>query len=102
VQVLGDVDDLLARHKLLIGPRGDPTGLVGVSAVVQASHTDKQTTALVRTDGRFERGDAGRPGHDPRWRVDDLNLEDLVLAYLSAPSAGALPGPSRTDQEVSR
>jgi ABC-type multidrug transport system ATPase subunit len=99
VQVLGAVDDLLAGHRLLIGPRRDPSGLVGVSAVVQARTTDKQTTALVRTDERFEHG---RHGHTPEWTVEDVGLEDLVLAYLSDPSAGALPGPIRTSPEVSR
>jgi ABC-2 type transport system ATP-binding protein len=102
VQVLGDVDDLLAGHKLLIGPRRDPATLGGVAAVVHASDTDKQTTALVRTNARFELSQPGRPGHDPKWTVEDVGLEDLVLAYLSEPLAGTLPGPSRTDPEVVR
>ncbi|HET9290247.1 MAG TPA: ATP-binding cassette domain-containing protein, partial [Actinomycetes bacterium] len=88
VQVLGPVDDLLARHKLLVGPRSagaDPARIAGVAAVVKATSTDRQSTLLVRTDG---------PVRDPALAVADVTLEDLVLAYLADPSAGALPGPS--------
>jgi ABC-2 type transport system ATP-binding protein len=86
VQVLGGVESLLASHKLLIGPHRDPAGIAGVAAVVRASHTDRQSTLLVRTDG---------PIHDPAWSVHDVALEDLVLAYLADTSVGVLPGPAR-------
>ena len=101
VQVLGAVEDLLSAHKVLIGPRREPSTFTG-AVVVQASHTDKQTTLLVRTEGDFERSRLERLRHDPEWTVEDVALEDLVLAYLADPSAGALPGPSRTDPEVTR
>jgi ABC-2 type transport system ATP-binding protein len=84
VQVLGPVDDLLDRHRLLVGPRRDPAGIAGVAAVVRATHTDRQSTLLVRTEG---------PVRDPSLMVSDVTLEDLVLAYLADPSAAALPGP---------
>jgi ABC-2 type transport system ATP-binding protein len=84
VQVLGPVDDLLERHRLLTGPRRDPDRIAGVAAVVRATHTDRQSTLLVRTDG---------PLRDPALTVGDVTLEDLVLAYLADPSAGTLPGP---------
>lgn len=85
MQVLGPVDELLDRHRLLVGPRRDPAGIAGVAAVVRATHTDRQSTLLVRTDG---------PVRDPALRVADVTLEDLVLAYLADPSAGTLPGPA--------
>ena len=85
VQVLGPVDDLLERHKLLVGPRRDPDRIAGVAAVIRATHTDRQSTLLVRTDG---------PVRDPAMAVADVTLEDLVLAYLADPSAGTLPGPA--------
>jgi ABC-2 type transport system ATP-binding protein len=85
VQVLGPVDELLDRHKLLVGPRRDPAGIAGVAAVVRATHTARQSSLLVRTDG---------PVRDPGLTVDDVTLEDLVLAYLADPSAGTLPGPA--------
>jgi len=91
VQVLGAVDALLAEHKLLVGPRHEAASIAGVGTVVQQSHTDKQSTLLVRTNGTI---------HDPLWTVQDITLEDLVLAYLAEASAGALPGPTRIDTGV--
>lgn len=74
VQLVGTVDDLIATHRHLIGPRhgNDPIG--GVAAVVRTSHTDRQSTLLVRTDG---------PITDPMWTVREASLEDLILAYLA-------------------
>jgi ABC-2 type transport system ATP-binding protein len=92
VQVLGAVDDLLTEHKVLIGPhRAAVSGIPGVKAVVRESHTDKQSTLLVRTSG---------PIHDPTWKVHDVSLEDLVLAYLADASVGTLPGPLHIAQKV--
>jgi ABC-2 type transport system ATP-binding protein len=86
VQVLGTTEELLARHKLLIGPyREQQPPIAGVAQVVRASHTERQATLLVRTDG---------PIHDPAWKAHEVTLEDVVLAYLADPSAGALPGPA--------
>jgi ABC-2 type transport system ATP-binding protein len=73
VQVAGDIDTLLATHRRLTGPRRDPSTLPPDQYVVSASHTDRQTTLLVRTDG---------PVIDPTWTVSELSLEDLVLAYM--------------------
>ena len=84
VQVLGDVESLLSTHKLLVGPRRDRTEVAGVTAVIEAQHTERQSTLFVRTDG---------PILDPAWSVQDVSLEDVVLAYLGRPTASALPGP---------
>jgi len=73
VQVAGDIDHLLATHHRLTGPRRDPSQLPSDHRVVSMSHTDRQSTFLVHTDG---------PILDPAWEVSRLTLEDLVLAYL--------------------
>jgi ABC-2 type transport system ATP-binding protein len=88
VQVLGAVDDLLAEHKLLIGPYREEPAIAGVATIVRQSHTGKQATLLVRTNGVI---------HDPAWQVHDVTLEDLVLAYLANATAGSLPGPAHLD-----
>ncbi|MFI7606294.1 ABC transporter ATP-binding protein [Micromonospora sp. NPDC049366] len=74
VQLVGGVDDIVAEHRQLIGPRhtGGPIG--GVAAVIRASHTDRQSTLLVRVDGEIT---------DPAWTVREVSLEDLILAYLA-------------------
>jgi ABC-2 type transport system ATP-binding protein len=74
VRVAGPVEDLLATHHLLSGPRRDPASLPGGMQVISASHTDVQTTLLVRSSG---------PVLDPAWTVSEVGLEDLVLAYMS-------------------
>jgi ABC-2 type transport system ATP-binding protein len=73
VQLVGDVDDLLGCHHRLIGPRRDPASLPGDQQVIEASHTDRQTTLLIRT---------ASPILDPTWTVEPIGLEDLVLAYM--------------------
>jgi ABC-2 type transport system ATP-binding protein len=73
VQVAGDIEHLLATHHRLTGPRRDPETLPGDQQVISASHTDVQSTYLVRTE---------QPILDPAWEVSTLTLEDLVLAYM--------------------
>ncbi len=90
VRVAGPVEDLLATHRLLSGPRRDPATLPDGLEVVSASHTDVQTTLLVRTVGSVL---------DPAWTVSELGLEDLVLAYMSQ-AAGR--GDSRRHLEVQK
>jgi ABC-2 type transport system ATP-binding protein len=77
VRVAGEVEELLATHHRLTGARRDPTRLPADQQVVSASHTDRQTTLLIRTDA---------PIHDPAWTVSQIGLEDLVLAYMGAPA----------------
>jgi ABC-2 type transport system ATP-binding protein len=74
VRVAGPVDDLLAAHHLLTGPRREPDTVPDSVQVISASHTDVQTTLLVRTAGQIL---------DPAWTVSEVGLEDLVLAYMS-------------------
>jgi ABC-2 type transport system ATP-binding protein len=74
VQLVGTVEDLVAEHRQLVGPRHENDPIPGVATVVRASHTDRQSTLLVRTNG---------PITDPAWTVHEVTLEDLILAYLA-------------------
>jgi ABC-2 type transport system ATP-binding protein len=74
VQVAGDIQELLATHHRLTGPRHDVDDLPSDLQLVGESHTDRQSTLVVRTD---------RPILDPAWLVEQLDLEDLVLAYMT-------------------
>jgi ABC-2 type transport system ATP-binding protein len=86
VQIAGDVEELLGSHYRLTGPRRDPATLPPDQVVIEASHTDRQSTLIVRTD---------TPIYDPAWTVESLGLEDLVLAYMR--HAGE-PGSTRRTQ----
>ena len=84
VRLAGDIDTLLATHRRLIGPRRDPATLPADQQVISASHTERQTTLLVRTEA---------PIHDPAWTVGEIGLEDLVLAYMGQRAADHAPRP---------
>ncbi|GAA4698804.1 ABC transporter ATP-binding protein [Nocardioides conyzicola] len=84
IRVAGDVDDVLATHHRLSGPRREPDTLPADLHVVSASHTDRQSTYVVRTTA---------PILDPAWSVTALSLEDLALAYMERAAAAASPRP---------
>ena len=79
VRIAGPVDELLAAHRLLSGPRRDEDTLPAGMRVVSARHTDRQSTLLVRADG---------PVLDPAWTVSEVGLEDLMLAYMKQAAGG--------------
>jgi ABC-2 type transport system ATP-binding protein len=74
LRVAGEVSSLLASHRRLSGPRRDPSTLPAGQDVIEQSHTDKQSTLLVRT---------GEPVRDPAWTVTPVSLEELVIAYMN-------------------
>jgi ABC-2 type transport system ATP-binding protein len=88
VRVVGEVSDLLESHHRLSGPRRDPHTLPASQEVIEESHTDKQSTLLVRTDG---------PILDPVWNVTPVTLEDLVLAYMGQARGGQTVGRTALD-----
>jgi ABC-2 type transport system ATP-binding protein len=73
VQVVGDIDAILADHQVLIGPRKDTTAIERTHSIVQATHTPRQSTLLVRGSARVI---------DPAWVTESVGLEELVLGYM--------------------
>jgi ABC-2 type transport system ATP-binding protein len=97
LRIMGEVDDLLAAHQVLIGPAADADRLAGQLPVVQAKRAGAQAHLLVR--------DGGPDGRSvpPGWETHPVGLEELVLAYLRHAGGGtssAAESGSRT--EVSR
>jgi ABC-2 type transport system ATP-binding protein len=86
VQVSGDIEELLAEHRLLTGPAELADGVAARVPTVDDSRTDRQATLLARTG-------ATTPPLDPKWTVRGVGLEELVLAYLRRPDAASLPRP---------
>jgi len=72
VLLTGAIDDLLAEHRLLVGPRTEDTD--EIDGVITASHGHRHSNLLVRQPGRAS-------AH-PRWESHPVGLEELVLAYL--------------------
>ena len=73
VQVAGPVEELLASHHLLSGPRRDPATLPA------ASRSSRPAAPTGRP--RCWSAPAAR-SCDPAWTVTKDGLEDLVLAYM--------------------
>ena len=92
VQMAGEVDDLLAGHRVLTGPAAE-AGNFAERPVVHASRAEAQAHLLIRA--------AADDPVPPVWEAYPVSLEELVLAYLREPGAAALPGPARP-QEVAR
>ncbi len=80
VQLCGDTDELLAEHKVLVGPRKDTSALERAHKVVHAVTTPRQARLLVRLNG---------PVFDPVYEAEDVSLEDLVLGYMGADAPAA-------------
>ena len=86
VQVAGEVDDLLAGHRLLTGPAAE-AGDLAERSVVHVRRAKAQAHLLIRA--------APDNPVPPGWEAHPVSLEELILAYLREPGAAALPGPAR-------
>jgi ABC-2 type transport system ATP-binding protein len=84
VQLAGPIDGIVASHRALIGPRTDPASVARVHDVIRASHTERQTTLLVRADGHV---------YDTCWQQHEVDLEEVVLAYLGQGVTGTAMSP---------
>ena len=69
----GEIEEIVASHRLLTGPRSDPATVARVHQVIEERHTPRQTTLLVRANGHV---------YDARWQVSPVGLEDILLGYL--------------------
>ena len=79
----------MSSHHRLIGARCDPHDYPANQAVIDSSHTDRQSNLIVRSDG---------PVLGESWTIEPVSLEDLVLAYMTR---GRHPGSHpRNDREV--
>jgi ABC-2 type transport system ATP-binding protein len=87
VQVAGEVDDLLAGHRMLTGPAAEAERYAEWP-VVHARRAEAQAHLLVRA--------AADDPVPPGWEPHPVGLEELALAYLREPGAAALPGPARS------
>ena len=83
VRLAGDLEEIVTTHVRLSGPRD----AAYPGELVTASHTDVQSTLVVRYAG---------PIADPLWTVGKLSLEDIVLAYMAPP----VREPARTLEAV--
>jgi ABC-2 type transport system ATP-binding protein len=74
----GPVTDLLASHHLVTGARRDAAALPPGVQVITQSHTDRQSTFVVRSTV---------PVIDQALAAEPVDLEQLVLAYMGGTTA---------------
>jgi ABC-2 type transport system ATP-binding protein len=80
-QLNGSIAEIVASHRLLTGPRSDAASVARVHDVIRESHTERQSTLLVRANGHV---------YDSCWEQHEVDLEEIVLAYLGyRPGNGA-------------
>ena len=86
VRLEGSAEELISTHRLLTGAARPLGRIAGVEEIVRRRHSGRQMTLLVRIDGQVV---------DSSWSVDEIGLEDLLLAYM-APER--LPGPQAPEK----
>jgi ABC-2 type transport system ATP-binding protein len=77
-QLCGDIDEVLAEHRTLVGARQAVNEIEPGLTVIKATQTSRQKRLLVRVNG---------PVLDPSWEVAEVGLEDIVLAYMEQDEA---------------
>jgi ABC-2 type transport system ATP-binding protein len=93
LRLTGEVEDVLARHRVLSGPTAEADEYARRLTVVQDRRAAAQTHLLVRTSGADE-------PVPPGWESHPVTVEELVMAQLRA----AAPSPVRPAEhaEVAR
>ena len=84
-QLVGPIREIVASHRLLIGPRGEDSNVARVHNVIRESHIGRQTTLLVRANGHV---------YDTCWEQHEVDLEEIVLAYLGYMPGSGIPTPT--------
>jgi ABC-2 type transport system ATP-binding protein len=79
-ELAGPIAEIVASHRVLTGPRTDAASVARVHDVIRESHTERQTTLLVRANGHV---------YDSCWEQHEVDLEEIVLAYLGYRSGGS-------------
>jgi ABC-2 type transport system ATP-binding protein len=95
LQLAGEVDDLLAGHRVLTGPAAEADETARRLTVVQVRRAATYAHLLVRTGDAAERV-------PPGWESHPVSMEELVLAYLRADGERSSAGASTNAMEVTR
>lgn len=73
VQLEASLEQIIQQHRRITGPREHFASIANTYTVVEANHTGRQSSALIRTFLSI---------NDPHWRVEEVSLEDIIIAYL--------------------
>ncbi|RZS34734.1 ABC-2 type transport system ATP-binding protein [Herbihabitans rhizosphaerae] len=85
VQVSGDIDELVAGHRILTGPAEEADSVSRRVPIVEDTRSGRQATLFARTEP---------VPLSPQWSERPVSLEQMVLAYLRRPDSASLPRPT--------
>lgn len=93
ITLAGSIDDVIARHRVLVGPATSAAdlGFLPAGAVIEARHAPRQTTLVV--DRPIDQVPEG-------WMASGPTLEEVVVAYLRADIAAGRSGISGVVRSV--
>ncbi len=74
VALQGEIEGIVAAHRVVIGPVFEEILACGVHDVIQRSRSERQVSTLIRLEAPLVLGHG--------WSVHEPTLEDIVLAYL--------------------
>jgi ABC-type multidrug transport system ATPase subunit len=74
VRLTGAIDEVLARHRFVVGPAEQAALACQIQAVVQMRKGERQVGALIRLETPLVLADG--------WTASEPSLEDIVLGYL--------------------
>ncbi len=80
VQICEDIDEVVASHRMIVGPRRKLSDVESTLDIIKATQTTNQTRLLVRVKG---------PVLDPSWEVSEIGLEEIILAYMGQEEQGS-------------
>ncbi len=80
-QLCDNIEDVIDGHKILVGPRKEKANDEEGFSVIHETHTSKQTTLLVRLDGKTK--------ISSHWRQEEPNIEEIILAYMGQTKEGS-------------
>ncbi len=78
--ICADIDDLVDSHKRLTAASRDTASVEREHEILTSVRTTREVSMVAKLHG---------PILDPAWKVEDLDLEDIVLAYLGRRTAPA-------------
>jgi ABC-2 type transport system ATP-binding protein len=90
LRVAGEVDGVLASHRVLTGPAAEADHYAEKLCVVSARRAAAQAHLLVRTSATDPDSGPVPPG----WEAHPVSLEELVMAYLRASGDTELSDPA--------
>ncbi len=93
VQAAGEVDGLLAGHRLFVGPAIDAPRVSARVRLVHRRFVGRQAHLLAQVNG-------SRPDLPDGWEAQTVGLEELILAYLRSPETVPAGSPSTLTEAV--